>query len=116
MKEATYMHTAEVLLAVEKVGGLLTLSTRFSTYIPFVICMIANMTITHLRLSLRFPRAQTATRTRKDQAQNRWFEDVGGTLAFGTARVILFGDCGEGDPCVAGWGDVGNKSDNCLTA
>lgn len=48
IKEEAHIHTAKVLFAVEKLNGLLTLPTRFSTHTPFIICMIANMTIAHL--------------------------------------------------------------------
>jgi hypothetical protein len=48
IKEDAHIHTAKVLFAVEKLNSLLTLPTRFSTHTPFIICMIANMTIAHL--------------------------------------------------------------------
>lgn len=48
IKGEAHIHTAKVLFAVEKLNGLLTLPTRFSTHTPFIICMIANMTIAHL--------------------------------------------------------------------
>lgn len=48
IKEDSHIHTAKVLYAVEKLNTLLTLPTRFSTHTPFIICMIANMTIAHL--------------------------------------------------------------------
>ncbi|KAF2877233.1 hypothetical protein BDV95DRAFT_480991 [Massariosphaeria phaeospora] len=41
-------HTAKALHAISKLHALLTLPTRFSTHTPFIICMIANMTIAHL--------------------------------------------------------------------
>lgn len=48
IKEDAHIHTAKVLFAVEKLNGLLTLPTKFTTHTPFVICMISNMTIAHL--------------------------------------------------------------------
>lgn len=48
IKEDTHLHTSKILFAVEKLNGLLTLPTRFTTHTPFIICMIANMTIAHL--------------------------------------------------------------------
>ncbi|KAF2476605.1 uncharacterized protein BDR25DRAFT_210137 [Lindgomyces ingoldianus] len=48
IKEDTQMHTSKVLFAIEKLNGLLTLPTRLATHTPFIICMIANMTIAHL--------------------------------------------------------------------
>ncbi|KAF2681254.1 hypothetical protein K458DRAFT_392044 [Lentithecium fluviatile CBS 122367] len=48
IKEEAHMHTAKALFATERLNGLLTLPTRFSTHTPFIICMIANMTIAHL--------------------------------------------------------------------
>ncbi|KAH7119847.1 hypothetical protein B0J11DRAFT_71435 [Dendryphion nanum] len=48
IKEDAHTHTSKVLFAVEKLNGLLTLPTRFATHTPFIICMIANMTIAHL--------------------------------------------------------------------
>ena len=48
IKEEAPMHTAKVLYAVEKLNSLLTLPTRLSTHTPFLVCMIANMTIAHL--------------------------------------------------------------------
>ena len=43
-----HIHTSKVLLAIEKIIGLLTLPTRLVTHTPFIICMIANTTIAHL--------------------------------------------------------------------
>ncbi|KAK2754221.1 hypothetical protein FQN54_007100 [Arachnomyces sp. PD_36] len=43
-----HIHTSKVLLAIEKLCGLLTLPTRLTTHTPFIICMIANTTIAHL--------------------------------------------------------------------
>jgi hypothetical protein len=43
-----HIHTSKVLLAIEKLCGLLTLPTRLITHTPFIICMIANTTIAHL--------------------------------------------------------------------
>ncbi|CAI6336136.1 unnamed protein product [Periconia digitata] len=48
IKEEARMHTAKILCATEKLNTLLTLPTRFATHTPFIICMIANMTIAHL--------------------------------------------------------------------
>ncbi|OAG10591.1 uncharacterized protein CC84DRAFT_1184574 [Paraphaeosphaeria sporulosa] len=59
IKEDAPMHTSKVLYAVEKLNSLLTLPTKFSVHTPFIICMIANMTIAHLsacRYIFREPR------------------------------------------------------------
>ncbi|KAF2110455.1 hypothetical protein BDV96DRAFT_202238 [Lophiotrema nucula] len=48
IKDDAPLHTAKVLFATEKLNGLLTLPTRFSTHTPFIICMLSNMTIAHL--------------------------------------------------------------------
>ncbi|KAF1951750.1 hypothetical protein CC80DRAFT_423925 [Byssothecium circinans] len=48
IKDEAHIHTAKVLFAVDKLNNLLTLPTRFTTHTPFIICMIANMTIAHL--------------------------------------------------------------------
>ncbi|KAF9735063.1 hypothetical protein PMIN06_000838 [Paraphaeosphaeria minitans] len=48
IKEDALIHTSKVLYAVEKLNILLTLPTRLSVHTPFIICMIANMTIAHL--------------------------------------------------------------------
>ncbi|KAL1611958.1 hypothetical protein SLS60_000181 [Paraconiothyrium brasiliense] len=48
IKEDAHIHTAKVLFAIEKFNSLLTLPIRFSTQTPFIVCMIANMTIAHL--------------------------------------------------------------------
>jgi len=48
IKDDAHIHTAKVLYAVDKINSLLTLPTRLNTHTPFIICMIANMTIAHL--------------------------------------------------------------------
>ncbi|ORY10670.1 hypothetical protein BCR34DRAFT_485278 [Clohesyomyces aquaticus] len=48
IKEDAHTHTAKVLFAIEKLNGLLLLPTRLVTHTPFIICMVANMTIAHL--------------------------------------------------------------------
>jgi hypothetical protein len=48
IKDDASIHTTKVLFAVENLHSLLTLPTKFNTHTPFIICMIANMTIAHL--------------------------------------------------------------------
>ncbi|KAF2003847.1 hypothetical protein P154DRAFT_72807 [Amniculicola lignicola CBS 123094] len=48
IKEDAHTHTAKILYAVSRLNDLLTLPTRLATHTPFIICMIANMTIAHL--------------------------------------------------------------------
>ena len=42
------LHTSKVLLGIERFDALLTLPTNILTHTPFIICMIANNTITRL--------------------------------------------------------------------
>jgi hypothetical protein len=42
------MHTMKVLFAVKNLDSFLTLPTNSNTHTSFIICIIANITITHL--------------------------------------------------------------------
>jgi hypothetical protein len=44
-KDEAHIHTAKVLVAVEKLHGLFTLPTRLTEHTPFIICMITLATI-----------------------------------------------------------------------
>ncbi|CAG5157178.1 uncharacterized protein ALTATR162_LOCUS4970 [Alternaria atra] len=48
IEDEAHIHTAKVLLSIDKLSSLLTLPTRFSEHTPFIICMITLMTIAHL--------------------------------------------------------------------
>lgn len=47
-KAASELHTVKCLSAIENLGHLLTLPTNLNAHSPFLICMIANVTIAHL--------------------------------------------------------------------
>ncbi|CAI7617268.1 unnamed protein product [Penicillium glandicola] len=42
------LHTAKCIEAINSIDALLTLPTNMNTHSPFIICMIANVTIAHL--------------------------------------------------------------------
>ena len=52
------LHTSKVLLGIERFDALLTLPTNILTHTPFIICMIANNTITHLSACRYFYQGQ----------------------------------------------------------
>ncbi|KAH8727024.1 hypothetical protein GQ44DRAFT_725776 [Phaeosphaeriaceae sp. PMI808] len=48
IKNEAHIHTAKILFSIDKLSTLLTLPTRFSEHTPFIICMVALITIAQL--------------------------------------------------------------------
>ncbi|KAE8381638.1 hypothetical protein BDV26DRAFT_278635 [Aspergillus bertholletiae] len=71
------LHTAKCLQAIEKLDWLLTLPTNITTHSPFIICMIANVTIAHLS-ACRFVYEEEKLRIAREKIR----------LTMGTLKVL----------------------------